>query len=329
MIKIISLLPFLYILLNASQLIVGAGGFDVSKKGTHYSFKNHETNTTRINITEVLQKEAKNVNSVTIWITRNWQEEWYDANEVQQNIINKGYIPVFVFYYFADEISPTFIQDNKTTYYQQLKKFVHYLKKIDGQKIVILNPEYNMFGCEKLQSMNELFIKSFKIVRKDPQTIVGPCVGDFGNYSLTNEPQEWKLFDPSLNKAVKEADFIAFQEMRALTRNSKQDILNTPQRAYYLSKYLYKTYKKPTMLAYLAISSYGKDAEEIQAEVYKSFLHYLPKMQKEAKLIFFGIFHYFDYPSHVGYFNEAEEFFGVVRKDGTKKPSYKYFTKIH
>jgi len=83
------------------------------------------------------------------------------------------------------------------------------------------------------------------------------------------------------------------------------------------------------MLAYLAISSYGKDAEEIQAEVYKSFLHYLPKMQKEAKLIFFGIFHYFDYPSHVGYFNEAEEFFGVVRKDGTKKPSYKYFTKIH
>ena len=327
--KTISLFFIFTIILQASPLIVGAGGFDVSKKNSHYSFKNNEKNTTQVNITEVLQKQAKNINSVTIWITRNWKEEWYDAKEVQNNIVDKGYIPVFIFYYFGDEISPAFIKKHKKAYFKQLRRFVKYLKKIDGQKIVILNPEYNMFGCEKLPAMNELFIKSFQIVREDKQTIVGPCVGDFGNYSIVNEVQEWKLFDPSLKEAAKQADFIAFQEMRALTRNSKQDILNTPQRAYYLSKYIHKTYKKPTILAYLAISSYGKGAEEIQAKVYKGFLHYLPKMQKESKLIFFGIFHYFDYPGHVGYFNEAEEFFGVVRKDGTKKPSYKYFTKIH
>jgi hypothetical protein len=52
-------------------------------------------------------------------------------------------------------------------------------------------------------------------------------------------------------------------------------------------------------------------------------------MEKDARLMLFGTFHYFDYPGHVGYFNEAEEFFGVLRKDGTKKPSFKYYNKLH
>ena len=324
MIKIFSLFLFSFTLLNAG-ILISAGGFDVDKNGATYSFKDKKVGSKRANITEVLHNISPNTSAVSMWITRGWKENWYSASETQKNIIDKGYTPLFMFYYFADEISPSFIKKHSKGYFKTLRRFTKYLKKLKGQKIVVLNPEYNMFGVEKLDSMNDIFLQSFKILREDPQVIVGPCVGDFGNYKKVDEPKEWAQFDTSIKRAAKKADFIAFQEMRALTRNSKKDILNTPQRAYNFSKYLYKKYKKPTLLAYTAISSYGKNGEKIQADVYKKFIQYLPKMQKESKLMLFGTFHYFDYPGHVGYFNEAEEYFGVLRKDGTAKPSFKYY----
>ena len=82
------------------------------------------------------------------------------------------------------------------------------------------------------------------------------------------------------------------------------------------------------MLAYVAISSYGKNGEDIQAKVFKKFHKNLNKMKTDGKLMFFGAFHYFDYPGHVGYFNEAEEFFGVLRRDGSEKPSFKYYNML-
>ena len=328
MIKIISLIALCTTLIQASVLI-SVGGFDVTKYKNQYSFRNKNTTKTNVNISEVLYKKSKHTNAVSMWITRDWKEDWYGIKTVQKEIINKGYTPVFIFYWFGDDVSVKFIKKNKRAYFHTLNKFLTYLKKLNGQKIVVLNPEYNMSGVSSWKGMNDIFLKSFQILRKDPQVLVGPCVGDFGNYKNINDEEEWKLFHPSLCKAAKKADFIAFQEMRALTKNSKEEILKTPKRSLAFAKYLYKTYKKPTMLAYLAISSYGKDGEKIQNAVYKGFIKVLPKMKEEGHLMLFGIFHYFDYPGHVGYFKEAEEFFGVLRKDGTKKPSFQYYNKLH
>jgi len=328
MIKIFSSLVVFSISLLASVLI-SAGGYDVQEYKGDYSFKSANKLATNVNITKVLHQESKNSNAVSIWITREWQENWYDVETTQREILDKGYIPMFIFYWFADEINIEYVKKNEKAYFKTLRKFTKYLKKLQGQKIVILNPEYNMFGVEKWDGMNDIFLKSYKMLREDSQVLVGPCVGDFGNYHFVNEVDEWKLFDASLNRAAKKADFISFQEMRALTRNSKEDILRTAKRAYNFSKYLHKKYKKPTILAYTAISSYGKNGEKIQAEVYKDFVKYIPMMHKEAKLMLYGTFHYFDYPGHVGYFNEAEEFFGVVRNDGSKKPAFKYYKLLH
>lgn len=327
MIKIFSTFLFSWSLLSAG-VIISAGGYDVKKSDNFYSFKDSNRTGENVSITEVLQKQSLDTSSVSIWITKDWKEDWYSVESTQKSIINKGYTPMFMFYFFADEINPAFVKKHEKEYFKTLRRFTSYLKKLKGQKIVVLNPEYNMFGVEKWDGMNDIFLQSFKILREDSQVIVGPCVGDFGNYGKVNEPKEWILFDGSINRAAKKADFIAFQEMRALTRNSKQDMLRTSQRAYYFSKYLRKKYKKPTLLAYVAISSYGKDGEAIQADVYKGFVKYLPKMKKESKLMAFGTFHYFDYPTHVGYFNEAEEYFGLLRKDGTPKPSLKYYNKL-
>ena len=322
----------LLVLLLAELLqgfIITAGEFEVQKYPSIYSFHNAKPKTVTVPITEVLQSKSKNTNGVTMWITPEWNEKWYDSKTIQKDIINRGYTPVFIFYYFADNISVKYIHKKKAGYFKHLKRFFKFLKKLDGKKIVILNPEYNENGVGHYKGMNNIFLKSFQILRHDPQVLVGPCVGDFGNYNKVNEPEEWKLFNPSLKTAMKKADFIAFQEMRALTRNKPQQILNTPKRAYNLAKYLHTKYHKPTMLAYLAISSYGKNGNSLQAKVYKGFVKYLPKMKKDASLSLFGTFHYFDYPNHKGYFKQAEKFFGVLTKDGTLKPSFKYYNMLH
>lgn len=318
-----------YTLCASASMLISAGGYDVSKYESLYTFKDENPAKTNVNITEVLQQSSSNVNAVTMWITKDWEEGWYDVQTTQEEIIDKGYTPVFIFYWFGDDVSVEYIKKNKEKYFATLNKFLNYLKKLDGQKIVVLNPEYNMSGTEKWDGMNDIFLQSYKIIRKDQQVLVGPCVGDFGDYSKTNEPEEWELFNPSLERAAKKADFIAFQEMRGLTRNSKKNIFKTADRARSFAKYLHKKYKKTTMLAYLAISTYGKSGERMQAKVYKRFVTLLPKMQKESKLMLFGTFHYFDYPGHVGYFNEAEEYFGVLRKDGSAKAAFKYYNQLH
>jgi hypothetical protein len=117
--------------------------------------------------------------------------------------------------------------------------------------------------------------------------------------------------------------------MRALTRNKKSDILSTPQRALNFSKYLHETYHKPILLAYMAISTYGENGKELQSNVYKQLIDVLPQMQKETALFYFGTFHYFDCPKHVGFFNAAEEHFGIFDANGTAKPSLKYFNQLN
>ncbi len=326
--RIVSILLLIWVTALQAHTFISVGGFDVKKKGNRYCFYLSPCKGKPVTITEALRQTSPQVDAVTLWITRNWEKDWYEADRVQRDIIDKGYVPLFIFYYFGDDISPSFVKSHRKDYFRHLKRFLHYLKRIDGQKIVVLNPEYNMAGTGKWPEMNKIFLKSYKILRRDPQLVVGPCVGDFGDYTKVNEPQEWRLFDPSLKEAAKTADFIAFQEMRALTRNRPEDIRKTAARAYHLSRYLYRTYRKPTLLAYVAISSYGQNGEKIQADAFKSFVRYLPKMVEEGHLMLLGLFHYFDYPGHKGYFKKAEEHFGVLHSDGTPKPSFTYFNQL-
>jgi hypothetical protein len=311
---------FLFVILKANFL-VGVGGYDVCKKGKRYIAYNSKCKITH-NITDVV---PKNVNAISIWITKNFDfKSWFRPEDINRNIVAKGYIPIFIVYWFRDDISPNYIQKHKKEYFLFIKKFDNYLSKINGKKYIIVNPEYNENGVSSYKKYNDLMEKTYKIL-KTKNRMLGYGVGDFGVYGVTFDFNNFKSFDKSF-KAVKYYDFIAFQEMRAITRNSKSDILNTPYRTLEFAIYLHKRYKKPTFLAYLAISSYK--AKTIQAEVFKRYSQLLPIFKKEANLIGFNLFHYFDTPQQVGYFKEAEKFFGVIDNKGNRKDSYKFFIKI-
>ncbi|WP_456479285.1 hypothetical protein [Nautilia sp.] len=271
------------------------------------------------------KKEAPNVNSFSVWITRNWRENWYPAETVNK-FIRHGYTPIFIFYWFADDISPSFVKKNKQKYFSTLNSFAKYLQKIKGKVIVILNPEYNENGMHNSRFFDFIQAESILILKKRKNTSVGICPGDFGNYDLLWDEQNWETFAPSMKISSKLADFIAFQEMRALTKNKKHQIKQTPLRALAFATYLHKKYKKPTFLAYLAVSSY-KD-ENLQAYVFKKFAKLMPLFKHTASLIGFNVFHYIDVPNHKGFFSTAEQYFGLKTADGMKKPSFNEFLKI-
>ncbi|BAF69292.1 hypothetical protein [Nitratiruptor sp. SB155-2] len=301
--------------LMAYASIISVGEFEVCYKKNTIAYKASCKHPKEVST--FLQKQMPNVNSVTLWITHDWQEDWYPAKTVTK-MIKKGYVPLFIFYYFGDLISPDYVKKHQKRYLYTLQRFIRYLQKIKGKKIVVLNPEYNENGMSNNTDFDLLnTISIIKIKQHVKDALVGPCVGDFGDYKTIKDLQNWNTFENSLHFSAKVADFIAFQEMRALTRNSKKEILLTPQRIKAFASFLYQKYHKPTLLAYLAISSYHDS--KLQSDVLRKWRHIFPTMQH---FLGFGWFNLVDVPTHTGYFGEAEKHWGVIEADGEKKPSF-------
>ena len=317
------LIIFLTIILNA-KFLVGVGGYDLCEKNNIYRQYDGKCEI-NANITDYTKKELPNVNAISIWITKDFDfKNWFNPKDVNKNIVNNGYIPIFIIYWLRDDTSPQFIKTHQNEYFNFLKKCDTYLKKIKGKKYIILNPEYNENGTESWSGFNKFMLKSYKIL-KNKNRLIGYGLGDFGDYEKTFDYENFESFKNSF-KAVKYFDFIGFQEMRALTRNNISQMLNTPYRTLEFAIYLHKKYKKPTFLAYLAISSYKNKI--IQEKIYKRFSQLLPIFKKEANLIGFNIFHLFDRPQQIGYFKEAEKHFGLIDNKGNKKPAYFWFLDI-
>jgi len=315
---------FLILMVNLyGKFLVGVGGYDLCKIDNIYH--PYDGNCTiNANVTDYLKREVFNVNSVSIWITKDFNfRDWFNATSINENIVKKGYTPIFIIYYFRDDISVEYVKKHKNEYFNFLKKCDIYFSKIKGVKYIILNPEYNENGVASWSGWNDIMKRSYKIL-KNKNRMIGYGVGDFGVYGVTFDYNNFELFDKSF-KAVKYFDFIAFQEMRATTRNSQGDILNTPYRSLEFAKYLHNKYKKPTFLAYLAISSYNFP---LQSKVFKRYAELLPIFKSEAGLIGFNLFHLFDQPQQVGYFKQAEKYFGIIDKNGNKKRSYFWFLEV-
>ncbi|MGB0733019.1 MAG: hypothetical protein ACPGPF_04615 [Pontibacterium sp.] len=319
---------------TSHEFLVGVGGYELCMTADSQTAYREDCPVEHTPVTHVLPGIAPNVNSVSIWITRDWQESWYSIETLQKEFIDKGYTPVFLFYWFADEITPTFIEQNADAYRADLARLLKFIRQLDGPKWVVLDPEFNQGAVNSYTAYNDFLIENIRAIKAVPDTLASFCLGDFGFYENLEDQQNWQNFHPSIKKAAQEADFISFQEMRAQTRNPQHHMANTADRALAFATYLHKTYQKPTYFAYLALSSYAHNADAsdnqaLQAHVYKRLAMLMPKFKTNAGLIGFSSFHLTDVPYHIGYFNEAEAFFGLRDKNGVEKPAFMPFTLIH
>jgi hypothetical protein len=304
-------------------------GYCTGDNGKIRAFSQQCEEDRKVFVDDVVRHIAPNVNAVTLWVDRNWKEYWYKASDIQSKVLDEGYTPIFFFYWFAGDISPLLVKQRKADYLADLEKLVRFLSQLKGEKIVILSPEFNVNGVESYEPFNDLLIESIRLVKKASNTKVSFCIGDFGHYEKISDEFSWKLFHPSIHQAIKEVDFITFQEMRGATRNNTEEILKTPERSLAFATFLTEKYQKPTFLAYLALSSYGQNGLKLQEQVYQDFADLMPRFVEEGHLIGFNTFHLVDNPKQAGYFNEAEKYFGLINSKGHPKPALKQFNRIH
>jgi hypothetical protein len=237
-----------------------------------------------------LQKYLKNSKFLVYWLTESWDESWFDINKIQ-SAIDKGYIPVFNYWYFGDGLT-TFPTDSEIeNYYENVKKVSSFLSKLKGKKLLILEPEFNknsVISSEENAKKFALIISNAidTIKNENSDIFFSLCMADTGSRGANSllekcgydncalgDKYEWNKTDRVYKYLYKKLDFLSFQEMVGqFSRNpqnpgswdepipisyTKEDLgieyLST--RISNMSKFLYDKYKKPVFLPYIAIAS--------------------------------------------------------------------------
>ncbi|MDQ6994529.1 MAG: outer membrane protein assembly factor BamD [Mariprofundaceae bacterium] len=252
--------------------------------------------------------------SITHWITHDTDWQWETPDRLKA-LVQAGYTPIVVDWYFGDQISPSFVSQHAAEYRRHIREQLIPLIRDLPEVWVLLEPEFNKNGIEKWQPWGTL---SRDVVDMIHQSVAGSRVGFvLGNWTDT---QQSSLIEV-MGETVAHSDFVSFQEMISSFdgRSAMDAAWNPVDRSLRLASYLQQAFHKPIYLAYLAISSFG-GWEKKQMHMIERFRDAMPELAYHG-VIGASYFSLFDDPKHVGWFDEAEKTLGLVSKSGIPKPA--------
>ncbi len=261
--------------LNSSDLILNT----ISDNSEYTKITNY--NSSKF---EQLAQQTSKSKYLVMWLVKGWQENWFSIEELQR-VVDADKILVFNYWYFGDELMNGLPAD-LSEYRADVKRFKSLLDKIDGTKLIILEPEFNK---ENILADPKEFIDVMSEAidtLKDDSTYISLCMTDTGNRSVDQtyekcgyencslgDKYEWsqpkEIYDALLDKL----DFISFQEMVGSFSRDPQDpgtwenpnaknytdreigIDFLPTRIDNFAKYLKETYNKPVFLPYITIAT--------------------------------------------------------------------------
>jgi hypothetical protein len=232
-----------------------------------------------------LHKYLKNSKFLIYWLVKDWDESWFNTDKIQ-SAMNKGYIPVFNYWYFGDKLITFPTDDEIDKYYENAKKVALFLSKLKGRKIIIFEPEFNKNSVLSTEEKSKKFAltisKAIDIIKeKNPDILVSLCMMDTGNRGenqknkkcgfencALGDKYEWGRVDKIYKPLLFKLDFISFQEVVGqFSRNPKNPdnpisytdketgIKYLPDRIENLTIFLHQKYKKPIFLDYIGIAS--------------------------------------------------------------------------
>ena len=65
---------------------------------------------------------AEQARFLGIWMVPGWQPFWFPAAEVQAKVIDRGFVPVFIHWWFGDDTRPSSILAREADYYADLAR---------------------------------------------------------------------------------------------------------------------------------------------------------------------------------------------------------------
>jgi len=252
------------------------------------NFSKYKNQITDFNLTafKKVSDYVKNATYIDIWITKDWQKNWYNLASIQK-LIDKGKIPVFLYFYFGDSLNNNYLQKNKEKYLDNVKKVADYFSKLNGTVYFIFEPEFNKKSItDNPDEFIDTISQAIDILKsKMPNALISLCMMDTGvrdinsnkNCGFKNcalgDKDEWEKAIPIFKALNSKLDFISFQEMLGQfsrdpsnpgTHDDPNPIAYTDsqtgidyigKRIDNLAVFLKEKLNKPVMLAYTAIAT--------------------------------------------------------------------------
>ncbi len=237
-----------------------------------------------------LSRFLKRSKYLVFWIVKGWQETWFDLDKIQR-VMDKGYIPVFLYWYFGDELFDMPSEEEVELYLQDVQRVAVFLSRLNGTKLFIFEPEFNkpiiINSEEKSHIFASIISDAIDIMREyNSDMFISLCMMDTGdrNENATypkcgyrncalGDKYEWNKPAIVYNDLLDKLDFISFQEMVAQFSRDPQNpgtwdnpnpkiytdaeigINLLPKRILNLVSFLHQKYRKPIFLPYIAIAS--------------------------------------------------------------------------
>ncbi len=238
-----------------------------------------------------LQKQLKHTKFLIYWLSEGWQESWFNRAKIQK-AMDAGYVPVFVYWYFGDKLLYGLPDSTKQAQYRENNiKLANFLQKLDGQKMVIMEPEFNKQSIlkseENQHKLASILAKAIDTIKTHTKEVLfSLAMTDAGRRGVNQtdlncgyencalgDQYAWAKTDIIYNDLIDKLDFISYQEMLGqFSRNpTNPGTWNTPNPIAYsdeqlgiellakrinnLTKFLKKRYNKPVFLPYISIAT--------------------------------------------------------------------------
>lgn len=265
-----------------------------------------------------LAEQQMELNSVTLWITKDSDWRWL-RSDLLQGAHSHGYVPMINYWYFGDKISPQYVTQHRDQYLSEVKnKLIPLIQDLPAAYL-ILEPEFNKQGIESWDGWDPLMLEVIALIRQHaPQIKVGLGLGDWDQPG--SEPSYI-----SAEKAIEASDFVASMLMlSSYTERAHADPdWSAWIRVLRLGDRLKRRFNKPWMLAYLSIAS-EPNWQSQQANELDKLHFYLPLLRQQG-LFALNWFSLTDEPNQQGWFADAEQSFGLLDAHYQKKPAFSTF----
>ncbi|MBD3794605.1 MAG: glycoside hydrolase family 9 protein [Epsilonproteobacteria bacterium] len=237
-----------------------------------------------------LQQYLKNSKFLVLWLVEGWQESWFDIAKIQ-SAMDRGVVPVFNYWYFGDKLMDGLDETKKAKYKEDYARLSTFLNKLNGTKILIMEPEFNKQNITATAQSQHEFASVIgeaidSIKAKTTNVLFSLAMMDTGSRNLNQtsaecgyancalgDKYEWGLSEIVYNDLINKLDFISFQQMVGQFSRNPQNAggWDTPNPIAYsdsqigidvladrinnMAKFLKDKYNKPIFLPYIAIAT--------------------------------------------------------------------------
>ena len=260
----------------------------------------------------IYKRDDFRVDTMQIWLGGYDWNSWFDSATEIRKVHDDGYIPEIISFYFGyPEVAE--LKDRRADYLAKITFLAEMLRDsgVGGEAIVTLEPEYNQGEVASLDAWNDLMIEAINVLHSIANAKVGLL------------PGPWDLAHKvplSMGRAAAYADFIAFQGMKASTKNTPQEAHAMVDDSIRFAHFLNRRFMKPVRWGYWMVSDYG-GWRGVQQLVAIETCERLPELQA-AGVTALSIMGYLDHPDSNGALEEAESYLGIKNYKNEPKPAW-------